>query len=149
MVVLHAGSVFAQTVMVAMPAGAMEESVLGDRRTPVLVIMVLGLVTVQVVLVYVWRLVTMAQRGTVFSPAAFRDVHLVVDAFVVFALLVFALGVVLESCEVVPPSLWPCWAGHAWRPSGSRSSCSCCGYCWHRPSHATSRRRNSGPSWPR
>ncbi len=103
MVALHAGSVFAQTVMVAMLAGAMEESVLGGRRTPVLVIMVLGLVTVQVVLVHVWRLVTMAQRGTVFSPAAFRDVHLVIGAFVVFALLVFALGVVLASGEVVPP----------------------------------------------
>ncbi|MGW5121060.1 DUF2975 domain-containing protein, partial [Streptomyces noursei] len=95
MVVLHAGAVSAQTVMVAMLTGAMEESVLADRRAPVLVIAVLGVVTVQVVLVCVWRLVTMAQRGTVFSHAAFRYVHLVIGAFVAAALLVFALGAVL------------------------------------------------------
>ncbi|MEU2365315.1 DUF2975 domain-containing protein [Streptomyces noursei] len=103
MVVLHAGAVFAQTVMVAMLTGAMEESVLADRRAPVLVIAVLGVVTVQVVLVCVWRLVTMAQRGTVFSHAAFRYVHLVIGAFVAAALLVFALGAVLAPGEVVPP----------------------------------------------
>ncbi len=79
----------------------MKESILADRRTPVLVIAALGVVTVQVVLVCVWRLVTMVQRGTVFSPAAFRYVHLVIGAFVAAALLVFALGGVLASGEVV------------------------------------------------
>ncbi|GGU82239.1 transporter [Streptomyces albospinus] len=105
MVALHAGSVFAQSVMVAMLTGAMKESVLADRRTPVLVIAVLGVVTVQVVLVCVWRLVTMVQRGTVFSHAAFRYVHLVIGAFVAAALLVFALGTVLAPGEVVPPGV--------------------------------------------
>ncbi|MFH8573197.1 DUF2975 domain-containing protein [Streptomyces sp. NPDC017993] len=105
MVTLLAGSVFAQTVMVAMPAGVMEEGVLADRRTPVLVIMALGVVTVQVVLVCVWRLVTMARRGTVFSHAAFRYVHLVIGAFVAAALLVFALGVVLAPGEAVAPGV--------------------------------------------
>ncbi|MGW4568861.1 DUF2975 domain-containing protein [Streptomyces sp. NPDC004561] len=102
MVALHAGSVFAQAVMVAMLTGAMEASVLAGRRTPVLVIAVLGVVTVRVVLVCVWRLVTMARRGTVFSDAAFRYVHLVIGAFVAAALLVFALGAVLASGDVVP-----------------------------------------------
>ncbi|MEU1631132.1 DUF2975 domain-containing protein [Streptomyces sp. NPDC020096] len=105
MVALHAGSVFAQTVMVAMLAGAMDEGVLAERRTPVLVITILGVVTVQVVqvvLVCVWRLVTMVRRGTVFSHAAFRYVHLVIGAFVAAALLVFALGVVLASGDDVP-----------------------------------------------
>jgi len=35
-------------------------------------ITILGLVTVQVALVCVWRLVTMVRRGTVFSHAAFH-----------------------------------------------------------------------------
>ncbi|MFB6435167.1 DUF2975 domain-containing protein [Streptomyces sp. NPDC056411] len=105
MVALHAGAVLAQAVMVAMLTGAMEENLFADRGTPVLVIAVLGVVTVQVVLVCVWRLVTMAQRGTVFSHAAFRYVHLVIGAFVAAALLVFALGAVLASSEVVPPGV--------------------------------------------
>ncbi|MEU5541213.1 DUF2975 domain-containing protein [Streptomyces sp. ISID311] len=105
MVALHAGSVCAQTVMVVMLTGAMEVSFLADRRTPVLVIAILGVVTVQVVLVSVWRLVTMMQRGTVFSHGAFRYVHLVIGAFVAAALLVFALGVVLASGNVVPPGV--------------------------------------------
>ncbi|MFG2095760.1 DUF2975 domain-containing protein [Streptomyces sp. NPDC048612] len=105
MVALHAGAVFAQAVMVAMLTGAWEESVLADRRTPVLVITVLGVVTAQVVLVCVWRLVTMVQRGTVFSHAAFRYVHLVIGAFVAASLLVLALGAVLAPGEFVPPGV--------------------------------------------
>lgn len=101
MVALHAGSVSAQAVMVAMLTGAMKESVLADRRTPVLLIAILGVMTVQVVLVCVWRLVTMVQRETVFSPAAFRYVHLVIGAFVAAALLVLALGVALATGQVV------------------------------------------------
>ena len=103
MVVLHAGAVSAQAVMVAMLTGAIEDSVLPDRGTPVLVITFMGVVTVQVVLVCVWRLVTMAQRGTVFSHAAFRYVHLVMGAFVAASLLVLALGAVLAPGDVVPP----------------------------------------------
>ncbi|WP_407547561.1 DUF2975 domain-containing protein [Streptomyces sp. Pv4-95] len=105
MVALFAGSVLAQTVMVAMPAGVIEEGALSDRRTSVLVIMALGVLTVQVVLVCVWQLVTMVRRGTVFSHAAFRYVHLVIGAFAAAALLVFALGVVLAPGEAVAPGV--------------------------------------------
>jgi hypothetical protein len=69
------------------------------------VIAVLGVVTVQVVLVCVWRLVTMVRRGTVFSHAAFRYVHIVIGAMVAAALLVFALGVVLAPGEAVAPGV--------------------------------------------
>jgi hypothetical protein len=104
MVALLAGSVFVQGVLVTSLAGA-DESVLAGHRAPVLVITGLVLVTAQVVIYSVWRLVTMVRRGTVFSPAAFRYVHLVIGAFTAAALLVFALGVVLAPGEAVPPGV--------------------------------------------
>jgi hypothetical protein len=104
-VALLVGSVFAQTVMVALLADDVEDSVLADRSIPILVITVLGAVTVQVVLVCVWRLVTMVRLGTVFSHAAFRYVHIVTGAFVAAAFLVFALGVVLAPGEAVAPGV--------------------------------------------
>jgi hypothetical protein len=105
LVALLTGSVFVQTVLVALLGADLEDSVLTDRRTPILALLVLGVVTAQVVLVCVWRLVTMVRRGTVFSPGAFRYVHLVIGAFAAAALLVFALGVVLAPGEAVAPGV--------------------------------------------
>ncbi|MFM9588359.1 DUF2975 domain-containing protein [Streptomyces scabiei] len=104
---LFVGSLFVQGVMVPLLAADLDG--LGAEaarlRTPVLVIVVLGVVTVQVVLVCVWRLVTMVRRDTVFSQAAFRYVHGVIGAMVAAALLVFALGVVLAPGEAVAPGV--------------------------------------------
>ncbi|MFI8947500.1 DUF2975 domain-containing protein [Streptomyces sp. NPDC053750] len=107
LVALLAGSVFVQAVMVPLLAMDFEgaDAALASVRTPVLVIVVLGVVTAQVVLVCVWRLVTMVRRGTVFSLGAFRYVHAVIGAFVAAALLVFALGVVLAPGEAVAPGI--------------------------------------------
>jgi hypothetical protein len=63
--------------------------------TPLRVIVILGVVTAQVVVVCVWRLVTMVRRGTVFSHAAFRYVDVVIGAIAAAALLWFALTAVL------------------------------------------------------
>ncbi|MEE1940046.1 DUF2975 domain-containing protein [Streptomyces sp. TRM 70361] len=106
-VALLAGSAFVQTVMVPLLAIDLEEldAEFAYLRTPILVIFFLGVVTVQVVLVCVWRLVTMVRRGTVFSHAAFRYVHIVIGAFVAAALLVFALAVVLAPGEAVAPGV--------------------------------------------
>lgn len=52
---------------------------------------ILGLVSVQVVVFCVWRLVTMVRRGTVFSHAAFRYVDGVIGAIVAAALVWFAV----------------------------------------------------------
>ncbi|GAB2910653.1 DUF2975 domain-containing protein [Streptomyces heilongjiangensis] len=71
----------------------------------VLVIVVLRVVTVQAVLVCVWRLVTMVRRDTVFTDAAFRYVHGVIGAMVAASALVFALGVVLAPGEAVAPGV--------------------------------------------
>ncbi|MFI7446482.1 DUF2975 domain-containing protein [Nonomuraea sp. NPDC049714] len=104
---LGAGSVFVQAVMVPLLAKDLEE--LGPEvahlRVPFLTITLLGIVTVQVVLVCVWRLVTMVRRGTVFSHAAFRYVHIVIGAVVAAAVLMFALAVVLAPGEAVAPGI--------------------------------------------
>ncbi|MGH3309992.1 MAG: DUF2975 domain-containing protein [Streptomyces sp.] len=107
LVVLVAGSVFVQAVMVPLLATDLREleADLAYLRTPLLVITFLGVVTVQVVLVCVWRLVTMVRRGTVFSHAAFRYVHVVIGAVVAAAGLVFALAVLLAPGEAVAPGV--------------------------------------------
>lgn len=105
---LLAGSVFFQTVMVPLIAMDMDEELDPDHtylRIPLLVVIVLGVVAIQVVLVCVWRLVTMVWRETVFSDAAFRYVDLVIGAIVAGALLVFASGVLLAPGESVAPGV--------------------------------------------
>lgn len=94
-----------QTVMAVLLAVEVGGSDLSDRLVPILTIVVLGAGTAQVVLVSVWRLVTMVRRGTVFSHAAFRHVHLVIGAFLAASLLAFALGVVLAPGEAVAPGI--------------------------------------------
>ncbi|EHR61176.1 DUF2975 domain-containing protein [Saccharomonospora cyanea] len=99
--VLLAGSVFVQTVLVPLLAVDLEQLApsLSYLRVPVVVLVLLGVVAVQVVLVCVWRLVSMVRRGTVFSHGAFRYVHVVIGAIVVAALLLFALTAVLASAN--------------------------------------------------
>ena len=59
--------------------------------TSLRLITILGMVTVQVALICVWRLVTMVRRGTVFSHAAFRYVDIVIGAIVAAALVWFTV----------------------------------------------------------
>jgi hypothetical protein len=59
--------------------------------TSLRLITILGLVTVQVAVVCMWRLVTMVRRGTVFSHAAFRYVDIVIGAIVAAALVWFTV----------------------------------------------------------
>ncbi|MEV2190892.1 DUF2975 domain-containing protein [Streptomyces phaeochromogenes] len=89
--VLLAGTVFVQAGMVwALVSGSDPED--GSLPlTPLRVITILGMVSAQVVLVCVWRLVTMVRRGTVFSDSAFRYVDGVIGAIVEAALLWFTV----------------------------------------------------------
>ncbi|MFD0211354.1 DUF2975 domain-containing protein [Streptomyces hirsutus] len=107
LVMLLTGSAFVQAVMVPLLAGDFDDAdaALASVRTPVIVIVVLGVVAAQVVLVCVWRLVTMVRRGTVFSLGAFRYVYVVIGAFVAAAFLVFALAAVLAPGEAVAPGI--------------------------------------------
>ncbi|WP_219462363.1 DUF2975 domain-containing protein [Nonomuraea rhizosphaerae] len=69
------------------------------------VIAILGMLTVQVALVCVWRLVTMVRRGTVFSHAAFRYVDVVIGAIVAAALLWFAVTAVNAPGQADDPGV--------------------------------------------
>jgi hypothetical protein len=75
------------------------------------VITILGMVTVQASAVCVWRLVTMVRRGTVFSPAAFRYVDVVIGAIVAAALLWFAVTIVNAPGQAADPGVSVIMAG--------------------------------------
>lgn len=107
LVMALAGSLFVQAVMVPLIWSDMDgadQEVL-DVRAPLLLIIVLGIVTTQVVMICLWRLVTMVRAGTVFSHAAFRYVDIVIAAIASASALVFALGVVLAPSEAVAPEI--------------------------------------------
>ena len=99
-----AGSLFVQTVMVPLLWADLDEAPAGVR-VPVVVIVVLGVVTMQVTGVCVWRLLTMVRRGTVFSHAAFRYVDVVIGAVAAASLLTFGLAVTLAPGEAVAPGI--------------------------------------------
>ena len=71
-------------------------------RTWLVVLVVLGIVTLQVVGVCVWLLLAMVRRGTVLSPGAFRYVDTIVGAIAVAAILVLGIAVVLAPTAVAP-----------------------------------------------
>ncbi|MET9476855.1 MULTISPECIES: DUF2975 domain-containing protein [unclassified Streptomyces] len=91
LVVVLAGTVFVQAGMVwALVSGSDPED--GSLPlTPLRVITILGMMSVQVALVCVWRLVAMVRRGTVFSHAAFRYVDVMIGAIVAAAFVWFAV----------------------------------------------------------
>jgi hypothetical protein len=89
LVMVLAGTVFVQALMVWALATDPEHGSL--PLTPLRMVTILGMVSVQVALVCVWRLVTMVRRGTVFSPAAFRYVDGIISAIVAAALVWFTV----------------------------------------------------------
>ncbi len=106
-VLLFAGLLFFQAVLIPLLGVDIAEG--GEDvvhlRWPVVVIGILGVATAEVVLVCVWRLLTMVRTDTVFSRSAFRYVDVVVGAFAAAALLLVALGVLLAPGEAVPPGI--------------------------------------------
>ncbi|MET1038976.1 MAG: DUF2975 domain-containing protein [Aeromicrobium sp.] len=101
-----AGSLFVQAVMGPLLARDLREDFGADVAAvwvPVVVILVLGIVTIQVSMVCVWRLLTMVRRGTVFSDGAFRYVDIVIGAIATASALTFALGAVLAPGESAAP----------------------------------------------
>jgi hypothetical protein len=74
-------------------------------RVPLVVIVFLGIVTMQVTAVCVWRLLTMVRRATVFSLAAFRYVDIVFGAVAAASVLMFGMAVTLAPGEAVAPGV--------------------------------------------
>ena len=102
-----AGSLIVQAVLVPLMAIDLEEADpdVAHLQVPFAVLMVLIILTAQVFVVCVWRLVTMVRRGTVFSDAAFQSVDLMIGVAVVASLLTFGLAIVLAPGEAVPPGM--------------------------------------------
>ena len=94
LVVVLAGTVFIQAGMVWAVASGSDPEDGSAPLTALRVVTILGMVSVQVALVCVWRLVTMVRRGTVFSYAAFRYVDVMIGAIVAAALVWFAVTVI-------------------------------------------------------
>lgn len=65
-------------------------------------ILTLGIVTMQVSAICVWRLLTMVSRGSVFTRAAFRYVDVIIGAIAAGSVLIFLLAVLLAPGEVAP-----------------------------------------------
>ena len=99
-----AGSAFVQVVMVPLFWVDLDEAPVGVRISLV-VLVVLGIVTMQVSGVCVWRLLTMVRRGTVFSHAAFRYVDIVIGAIAAASALTFGVAVTLAPGEAVAPGV--------------------------------------------
>jgi hypothetical protein len=92
--VVLAGTVLIQALMVWVLVSGSDPEDGSLPLTAFRVITIVGLVSVQVIGVCVWRLVTMVRSGTVFSPAAFRYVDVVIGAIVAAALVWFAVTAV-------------------------------------------------------
>jgi hypothetical protein len=92
--VVLAGTVLIQVLMVWTLISGNDPEDGSVPLTALRFITIFGLVTVQVAVVSVWRLVTMVRRGTVFSHSAFRYVDRVIGAIVAAALVWFAVTAV-------------------------------------------------------
>jgi hypothetical protein len=89
--VVLTGTVLIQVLMVWALIGGNDPEDGSLPLTSLRFVTILGMVTVQVALICVWRLVTMVRRGTVFSDAAFRYVDIVIGAIVAAALVWFTV----------------------------------------------------------
>ena len=103
LVVVLAGTVFVQVGMVVALVSDPERGAL--PLTPLRLITILGMVSVQVVLVCVWRLVAMVRRGTVFSHATFRYVDVMIGAIVAAALVWFAVTALNAPAQRADPGV--------------------------------------------
>nr|WP_314842092.1 DUF2975 domain-containing protein [uncultured Microbacterium sp.] len=96
-----AGSLVVQTVIVPLVWIDLEGEALWGRIALV-IIAVLGVATMQVFAVCVWMLLGKVRRGSIFSPASFRFVNVIIGAIVAAAVLALALAVLLAPGPTAP-----------------------------------------------
>lgn len=105
---LLAGSLFMLAVMVPLIARDIdidEAQVAPWQPRALLALLVLGILASQVILVCVWRLVTLVRRGSVFSHASFRYVDVITAAVATGGALVFGMACVLAPNEAAAPGV--------------------------------------------
>lgn len=95
------GSLIVQVVLVPLIWADLDEAP-ADLRLLFVVVVILGLLTMQVSAVCVWRLLTMVRRGSVFSSAAFRFVNVIIWSIVAASVLTFVVAVLLAPGDVAP-----------------------------------------------
>lgn len=71
-------------------------------RVSFVVIVVLGVVSMQVFAVCVWMLLTKVRRGSIFQSSSFRLVNVIIGAMAAAALLILAFAFVLAPSEIAP-----------------------------------------------
>jgi hypothetical protein len=71
-------------------------------RVSFVVIVVLGVASMQVFAVCVWMLLTKVRRGSIFQPSSFRLVNVIIGAMAAAALLILAFAFVLAPSEIAP-----------------------------------------------
>ena len=103
--VVFAGTLFVQAGMVWTLATGSDPEDGSLPLTALRVVTIVGMVSVQVALVCVWRLVAMVRRGTVFSDAAFRYVDVVIGAIVAAALVWFAVTAINAPGQRADPGV--------------------------------------------
>ena len=71
-------------------------------RVSFVVIVVLGVASMQVFAVCVWMLLTKVRRRSIFQPSSFRYVNVIIGAMAAAALLILAFAFVLAPSEIAP-----------------------------------------------
>lgn len=98
-----AGSVLVQAVLLPLTwIDLSAEAVPLWGRIGVIALAGLGVLTLQVFAVCVWRLLSLVRRGSVFSNAAFRYVDVIIAAIATAAALLLVLAVALAPGELAP-----------------------------------------------
>lgn len=100
--VAFAGSVLVQVGLAPLMWLDMDDAPREVRLT-IVAIVVLGVLTMQVTAVCIWKLLTMVRRGTVFSHDAFRYVDIVIGAIASASVLTFGIAVVAAYSNRTTP----------------------------------------------
>lgn len=105
LVVLFLGTVLTQVLFLPLMAADVVATFpeAAPLRPPTLALAITGVGTVQVAVVCVWRLVTMAARETIFSNRAFRVVDVLIGAACLATVLALAQLVLLVTAGAQTP----------------------------------------------
>jgi hypothetical protein len=71
-------------------------------RVSIVVLVVLGILTLQVAAVCIWQLLTRVRRGSVFTPGSFRYVNVIIGAISTAAVVVALMAVALAPTAMAP-----------------------------------------------